>query len=152
MQRSPRERVQSPPTKMASMADDQSQKKNTPQPDAKPAKRGHDDDVVGKVYDSRLMRRLFGYLSPYKLQAGISAIATLLKAASDVAGPYFVLVATDTYLAPSGNPGWLGRHLSTNPMTGITELGLLYLAALACTFALELVQTYLMQWTGQKIM
>jgi len=134
------------------MADDQSQKKNTPQPDAKPAKRGHDDDVVGKVYDSRLMRRLFGYLSPYKLQAGISAIATLLKAASDVAGPYFVLVATDTYLAPSGNPGWLGRHLSTNPMTGITELGLLYLAALACTFALELVQTYLMQWTGQKIM
>jgi len=134
------------------MAEDQKQKKPAQQPDAKPVKRGPDDDVVGKVYDSRLMRRLFGYLSPYKLQAGISAVATLLKAASDVAGPYFVLVAVDTYLAPSGYPGWLGRHLSTNPMTGITELGLLYLAALSITFALEFIQTYLMQWTGQKIM
>ena len=137
---------------MALMAEDQKQKKTAQQPAAKPVKRGPDEDVVGKVYDSRLMRRLFGYLSPYKLQAGISAVATVLKAASDVAGPYFVLVAVDTYLAPSGYPGWLGRHLSRNPMTGITELGLLYLAALSFTFALEFVQTYLMQWTGQKIM
>jgi ATP-binding cassette subfamily B protein len=130
----------------------QTKNRTSTAPAEKPVKRGPDDDVVGKVYDSRLMRRLFGYLSPYKLQAGISAVATLLKAASDVAGPYFVLVAVDTYLAPSGNPGWLGRHLSRTPLTGITELGLFYLAALAFTFALELVQTYLMQWTGQKIM
>jgi len=141
---------------MALMSDEQTKdqtKGNNPSAlAAKPAKRGPDDDVVGKVYDSRLMRRLFGYLSPYKLQACISAIATLLKAASDVAGPYFVLVAVDTYLAPSGNPGWLGRHLSRNPITGVTELGLFYLAALSFTFALEFIQTYLMQWTGQKIM
>ena len=141
---------------MASMAQeqtkDQIQDKNSPAPAEKSTKRGPDDDVVGKVYDSRLMRRLFGYLSPYKLQAAISAVATLLKAASDVAGPYFVLVAVDTYLAPSGNPGWLGRHLSRTPLTGITELGLLYLAALSLSFGLEFVQTYLMQWTGQKIM
>ena len=37
-------------------------------------------------------------------------------------------------------------------MTGITELGLLYLASLLFTYALEFLQTYLMQWTGQKIM
>jgi ATP-binding cassette subfamily B multidrug efflux pump len=134
------------------MADDQTKNQKSAAPAEKPVKRGPDDDVVGKVYDSRLMRRLFGYLSPYKLQAGISAVATLLKSASDAAGPFFVLVAVDAYLAPSGSTRWLGRHLSANPMTGITELGLLYLAALACTFALELVQTYLMQWTGQKIM
>jgi len=134
------------------MADNQTQNRKSPAPAAKPVKRGPDDDVVGKVYDSRLMRRLFGYLSPYKLQAGISAVATVLKAASDAAGPFLTLIAVDTYLAPSGNVRWLGRHLSPNPMTGITELGLLYLAALACTFALELIQTYLMQWTGQKIM
>jgi len=131
---------------------DQTKNQKSSAPAAQPVKRGPDDDVVGKVYDSRLMRRLFGYLSPYKLQAGISAVATVLKAASDVAGPYFVLVAVDTYLAPSGYPGWLGRHLSSNPITGITELGLLYLAALSITFALEFIQTYLMQWTGQKIM
>jgi ATP-binding cassette subfamily B multidrug efflux pump len=156
MHRSPVTRVQSPPAKMASMDEsqhqDQTKAQSAPAAAAKLPKRGPDDDIVGKVYDSRLMGRLFGYLSPYKLQAGISAVATLLKAASDVAGPYFVLVAVDTYLAPSGNPGWLGRHISPSPITGVTELGLFYLAALAFTFALEFIQTYLMQWTGQKIM
>jgi ATP-binding cassette, subfamily B, multidrug efflux pump len=46
------------------------------------------DDVVGKVYDSRLMGRLLKYLRPYKLQAGISFVAILLKAATDVVGPF----------------------------------------------------------------
>ena len=37
-------------------------------------------------------------------------------------------------------------------MTGITQIGLLYLGALLFTYILEFLQTYLMQWTGQKIM
>jgi len=120
---------------------------------AKPAepKRG-DDDVVGKAYDGRLMRRLFRYLSPYKLQVGVSAVSIVLKAASDVLGPYFVKVAVDTYFAPTGNPGWLARHLSPNVVHGIDELAALYLASLLLIFGLEFVQTYMMQWTGQKIM
>src|SRR6202012_1025106 len=35
---------------------------------------------------------------------------------------------------------------------GMTEIGLLYLGALLLSFGLEFIQTYLMQWTGQKIM
>jgi ATP-binding cassette subfamily B protein len=111
------------------------------------------DDVVGKVYDARLMRRLVRYLTPYKLQVAISAVCIVIKAASDVSGPYFVLVAVDTYFDPSsGKHGWLSRHLSTDPLTGVTQLAMLYLGSLFLTFALEFVQTYLMQWTGQKIM
>jgi ATP-binding cassette, subfamily B, multidrug efflux pump len=113
---------------------------------------GPDEDVVGKAYDSRLMSRLIRYLAPYKLAAAISACATILKSASDVAGPYFVKVAVDTYLAPARPVGWLGRHLSANAITGINELALLYLGALLFSFGLEFIQTYLMQWTGQKIM
>jgi len=30
-----------------------------------------DDDVVGKAYDGRLMRRLVRYLAPYKLQVAV---------------------------------------------------------------------------------
>ncbi len=111
-----------------------------------------DDDVVGKAYDSRLMRRLLRYLAPYKLQAAISAVAILIKSGSDVFGPYLVKVAVDTYLAPTGRPSWLGRHLSAIPVKGVTEIGALYLGALCLSFLLEFVQTYLMQWTGQKIM
>ncbi|GAC1357340.1 MAG: ABC transporter ATP-binding protein [Acidobacteriaceae bacterium] len=117
----------------------------------------HDDDVVGKAYDSRLMRRLLTYLRPYKLQTALSAVAIIFKAGSDVIGPYLVKVAVDAYMTPgtggkAGQLSWLARHLSRTPTTGISEIGLLYLGSLLLTFLLEFLQTYLMQWTGQKIM
>jgi ATP-binding cassette subfamily B multidrug efflux pump len=112
-----------------------------------------DDDVVGKVYDSRLMARLVRYLGPYKPQIVFSAVAIILKAAGDVLGPYFVKVAVDTFFAPSAEKrSWLSTRLSHNPITGVTEIAALYLASLALIFILEFIQTYLMQWTGQKIM
>jgi ATP-binding cassette subfamily B multidrug efflux pump len=112
-----------------------------------------DDDVVGKAYDGRIMRRLAGYLKPYRLQVTVSSISILLKAFTDIAGPFLLAVTIDTYLAPEpARRHWLTRFLSASPLTGVTELGLLYLGALTITFCLEFVQTYLMQWTGQKIM
>ena len=116
-------------------------------------KKAQEDDVAGKAYDGRLMRRMMTYLRPYKLQTTISAITILFKAGSDVMGPYLVKVAVDTYMSSDAvQPGWLARHLSRDASTGITELGLLYFGTLFLTFALEFLQTYLMQWTGQKIM
>ena len=120
--------------------------------DAASARPGPDDDVAGKAYDSRLAARLLRYLKPYTLQAVVSALATLVKSGSDVFGPYLVKVAVDTYMAPAHHPGWLARHLSPDPITGVTEIGGLYLCALALSFGLEFIQTYLMQWTGQQIM
>jgi ATP-binding cassette, subfamily B, multidrug efflux pump len=135
------------------MADD----KQSEQPKKAAPKSAHDDDVAGKAYDSRLMRRLLTYLRPYKLQVAISAVATILKSATDSAGPLLVMIAVDTYMAsvPPERLPWLSRQLSRHPiapMLGITEIAALYLAALLFTFLLELVQTYLMQWTGQKVM
>ena len=121
---------------------------------SQPKKPAADDDVVGKAYDSRLMRRLLTYLRPYKLQTGLSAASILLKAGSDVIGPFLVKVAVDNYLDRQANhkPTWISRHLSADPMTGISQIAGLYLGSLLLTFALEFLQTYLMQWTGQKIM
>ncbi len=131
------------------------EKKEANSKEAKPA--AHDDDVLGKAYDSRLMRRLLTYLRPYKLQTALSAVAIVFKAGADVIGPYLVKVAVDAYMTPATGGGtvhlsWLARHLSRDPGTGISQIGLLYLGALLLTFALEFLQTYLMQWTGQKIM
>src|SRR5215469_6256112 len=133
------------------MADQQTSSDAQREPAKKPQQ---DDEVLGKAYDGRLMRRLLTYLKPYKLQVGLSSIAILIKAATDVMGPYLVKVAVDAYMTstPPSQPSWLARHLSPTPMTGITQLALLYLSALLLTFGLEFVQTYLMQWTGQKIM
>src|ERR1035437_8166709 len=121
------------------------------------ANTAHDDDVAGKAYDSRLMRRLLTYLRPYKLQVAVSAVATILKAACDSAGPLLVMIAVDTYMAakPPEQLPWLARELSRYPippMRGVTLIAGLYLGALLFTFLLELLQTYLMQWTGQKVM
>ena len=78
-------------------------------PAAKPELRKPDEDPVGKVYDSRLIRRLGHYLRPYMWQAIISSVAVSLKSLSDVAGPYLVKVALDRYLpallnAQTGSP------------------------------------------------
>ena len=116
-------------------------------------KKLHDDDVVGKAYDGPLMRRLLTYLRPYKLQVALSAVCILIKSAADVSGPFLVKVAVDTFFSPApGKLSWFARHLSRDPIHGISQIGALYLCALSLTFLLEFLQTYMMQWTGQKIM
>ncbi len=121
---------------------------------AKSAARQQDEDVAGKAYDSHLMRRLLVYLRPYKLQTILSCIAIILKAGSDVLGPYLTKVAVDIYMTdtPGARLSWLGRHISHNPWTGISQLAALYLGAILFSYGLEFVQAYMMQWTGQKIM
>jgi ATP-binding cassette, subfamily B, multidrug efflux pump len=137
------------------MADERQSKNPKVDPAKKPASKStQDDEVAGKAYDGRLMRRLLTYLHPYKLQTALSCVAIIFKAASDVLGPYLVKVAVDTYMSdtPPAKLSWLAHHLNPRPMTGITQISLLYLGALLVTYALEFVQTYMMQWTGQKIM
>ena len=70
---------------------------------AKPDPRKADEDPVGKVYDSRLMRRLGRYLLPYWWQATVSSIAVTLKSLSDVSGPFLVMVGIDHYFPTGAN-------------------------------------------------
>jgi ATP-binding cassette, subfamily B, multidrug efflux pump len=112
-----------------------------------------EEEILGKAYDSRLMRRLLKYLRPYRWQVAIALVSIVMKAGADVLGPYLVKVAIDRYLAPvkSANSG-LWSSLSKNPMTGIAQISSIYFGLLALTFVFEFLQTYFMQWTGQKIM
>ena len=112
----------------------------------------HEEEILGKAYDSRLMRRLLTYLRPYKWQVAIALVAIVFKAVADVLGPYFVKVAVDRYLAPTAAHSWLGSRLSLNPFTGIGQIAGLYVATLVISFLLEYLQTYYMQWTGQMVM
>ncbi len=113
----------------------------------------HEEDVLGKAYDSRLMRRLLKYLRPYSWQVAIALVAIVLKAVSDVLGPYLTKIAIDKYLyKAAGAHSMLDRWLSANAFTGIAQIGLLCIALLALGFLLDFLQTYFMQWTGQKVM
>ncbi len=143
-----------------------------PRPGSKPGSTQQDDDVIGKAYDSRLMRRLITYLFPYKWACIASIAAILLKAGADVLGPYLTMVAVDLYLKPavdktpqaaaadaaSGAAAhpllahWISPWSKGGAWTGVTELAAIWLAALVLSYGLEALQTWLMQWTGQKVM
>jgi ATP-binding cassette, subfamily B, multidrug efflux pump len=113
----------------------------------------HDEEVLGKAYDARLMKRLLTYLHAYRWQVVVALIAIVLKAGADVLGPYLTKVAIDKYLASKTEAhSLLDRFLSPSPLTGIAQIAGMYVALLLGSFLLEFAQTYIMQWTGQKVM
>jgi ATP-binding cassette subfamily B protein len=112
-----------------------------------------EEEVLGKAYDSRLMRRLLTYLRPYRWQVTIAIASIILKSFCDVLGPYLVKVAVDRYLAPAkGSTSGLWSWLSPRPLHGIAQISGIYFGLLGLTFVFEFLQTYFMQWTGQKVM
>jgi ATP-binding cassette subfamily B protein len=115
-----------------------------------------EEEVLGKAYDSRLMARLLKYLRPYRWQVAIALVSILLKSFADVLGPYLTKVAIDRYLAPKGaataTSSGIWSWLSPNAVNGIAQIAAIYVGLLVFSFLLEFLQTYFMQWTGQKVM
>jgi ATP-binding cassette subfamily B protein len=112
-----------------------------------------EEEALGKAYDGRLMKRLLRYLRPYKWQVAIALGSIALKGVADVVQPLITRIAVDKYLAPKTQlHSFLDRWLSDRPLTGIAQLGGIYIFLLCFSFFLEFAQTYYMQWTGQKVM
>lgn len=112
-----------------------------------------EEEILGKAYDSRLMARLLKYLRPYRWQVAIALISILLKSFADVLGPYLTKVAIDRYLSPAkGLSSGFWSWLSPRAITGIAQIAAIYVGLLVFSFLLEFLQTYFMQWTGQKVM
>ncbi len=112
-----------------------------------------EEEVLGKAYDSRLMKRLIQYLRPYKWQTGIALGSILLKVGADVLGPYLTKVVIDRYLSPvPGGHTLLDRFLSSRPLVGIAQIAAIGVGLLVFSFLLEYLQVYFMQWAGQMVM
>jgi ATP-binding cassette subfamily B multidrug efflux pump len=114
-----------------------------------------EEEVLGKAYDSRLMKRLLRYLVPYRWQTTVALVAIVIKAGADVVGPYLTKVAVDKYLAnaqAANRHSFLDSWLSPRPLVGIGQIAGLYVTLLAISFGMEFLQTYYMQWVGQKAM
>jgi ATP-binding cassette subfamily B protein len=99
----------------------------------------HEEDVLGKAYDARLMRRLITYLRPYKLHVALSTAAIIGHSALELVPPYLVKLVID-------------RYIPARDISGLSLIAVLYLATLLGSFALDYVQTWLLQLTGQRIM
>lgn len=116
----------------------------------------HEEEVLGKAYDARLMRRLLRYLLPYRPAALFALAAIMLFGLLQAIPPYLVKVEVDRYLDPSSSsriPDFLARFLSHDPFTGILQICLvIFLPTILLTFLLQFAQSFAMQLVGQKIM
>jgi ATP-binding cassette subfamily B protein len=99
----------------------------------------HDEEILGKAYDSVLMRRLLRYLRPYRRLVGFALAAIISNAGLQLAQPYLMKVAID-------------QHIRTGNLAGLDRIALLFLAILLGSFTLEFLQTWMLQLTGQRIM
>ncbi|MGA2075157.1 MAG: ABC transporter ATP-binding protein [Terriglobia bacterium] len=116
----------------------------------------HDEEILGKAYDARLMRRLLVYLRPYWRMTLFALVAILLFGILQAVPPYLLKVEVDRYLDPAGRsqlPGFLAGFLSHNPLVGIAQIVfMLLLPTVVLTFVLELAQSFAMQLVGQQVM
>jgi ATP-binding cassette, subfamily B, multidrug efflux pump len=98
-----------------------------------------DEDVVGKAYDARLMRRLLAYLRPYWIHALLALAAIIASSVLQLAQPYLMKIAID-------------RYIPASDVAGMNGIALAFLAIIVASFCLEFTQTWLLQNTGQRIM
>jgi ATP-binding cassette subfamily B protein len=61
-------------------------------------------------------------------------------------------IVIDRYLNPKPVPSPLDGYLSADRWAGLNQVTLLYLVLLLLTFIFAYAQTYLMQYTGQRVM
>jgi len=113
-----------------------------------------EEEVLAKAYDSRLMRRLLGYLKPYGAYIALSLVFLVGYSALQVCGPLLTKIAIDRYLAPVPNriATPIDRYLSADHWTGLTQISLVYLCVLVGGFLSAFGQVYIMQYTGQRAM
>jgi ATP-binding cassette subfamily B protein len=97
------------------------------------------EQVLGSVYDTRLLGRVFRYTLPYwPLLIAIVLLVPVLTCV-ELAQPYLVKLMIDDHIRP-------GR------MEGLDLLGGLFVALLGGEYLARFVQTYAMQLLGQKAM
>ena len=107
-----------------------------------------EEEALGKVYDSRLARRLFRYLRPYRRLVAIAALLTLPVAPLAAVGPKLFEIAVDRYFVPVLHD----QITRTSAVRGLGWISLIYLVTLVLGFAFMYFQVRVMQKVGQDTM
>jgi ATP-binding cassette, subfamily B, multidrug efflux pump len=99
----------------------------------------YEDEIVGKMYDRRLMARLIRYVHPYNRLMLIVMLTLPLVAATKLAQPYILKIAID-------------NHIVTRNMAGLPALAAGFLGVILAESVFTFVEVYLLQYIGQKVM
>ena len=108
----------------------------------------HEEEALGKAYDSHLMRRLLKYMKPYRWRVGLALALVAVVTPLELAPPAIFQKAIDGYLVPAMNQAFP----ESKAWMGVIWLSLLFLAVLSFDFLAQYVQIRIMQRVGQQTM
>jgi ATP-binding cassette subfamily B multidrug efflux pump len=97
----------------------------------------HEEEVLGKAYDSRLMKRMLKYLRPYVWHVALAILMSILVSGMEAIRPWFTKHAVDV-------------NIAQRDMHGLLITALLFLAVLIVRGVVQYLNTYLTQWIGQR--
>ena len=104
-----------------------------------PATQTHDDDILGKAYDSKLMRRLLVYTRPYRSLMYGAFVLLCFEGALQVVGPLLTRRVIDV-------------AVPAHDMRIVVVSTVLFFLALLAEFALSYTQTWFTSLLGQRVM
>lgn len=97
-----------------------------------------EDEVLGKAYDGRLMRRLWAFTRPHlRLVLATGALFPAV-ALLELSQPYLIKIAIDD-------------HILRRDWAGLGGVAALFLLVLLALYGLRAAQAYLTQLTGQRV-
>jgi len=108
----------------------------------------HEEEALGKAYDSRLMRRLLQYMKPYRWRVMLALALVAIVTPLELAPPWIFQKAIDNNFVPAM------KHLipESKAWSGVILLSLLFFAVLGFDFLAQYVQIRIMQRVGQQTM
>jgi ATP-binding cassette subfamily B protein len=98
----------------------------------------HEEEALGKAYDARLMKRLLGYIRPYRWVVAGAVVLLLLSSLFQISLTVLTQIGIDDYIR-------------TGDAEGFSRIALLYLGAILSILLAGYAQLYMTMWLGQKV-
>jgi ATP-binding cassette subfamily B multidrug efflux pump len=108
----------------------------------------HEEEALGKAYDSRLMKRLLQYMAPYKWQVVLALALVAIVTPLELAPPLLFQRAIDNFLIP----GAIQVLALPEAWRGIIFISVVYFGVLVFDFLAQYIQIRIMQRVGQQTM
>ena len=108
----------------------------------------HEEEALGRAYDSRLMRRLLEYLRPYRWRVVLALAFVAIVTPLELAPPMLFRAGIDRYFTPALK----GLLPEEQAWRGVEWISAIFLLVLALDFLAQYIQIRIMQRVGQQTM
>lgn len=108
----------------------------------------HDEEALGKAYDSHLLKRLLEYLRPYRWRVILALAFVAVVTPLELAPPKLFQIAIDKYLVP----GMRHQIVESSAWRGIGIISIVFFGVLLFDFLAQYIQIRIMQRVGQQTM